>query len=334
MNTLYKKNFLKISDFNKQEILNIIILSKKLKQQRKENTEIKYLKNKKFALIFEKESTRTRCSFEIAALEQGAYTSYLSPGSIHLGYKESILDTLHFLEKIYDGIVYRGNNHNNLKKISKNSSIPIWNGLTEKHHPTQILADLLTIIEYSKKSLFEIKLVYIGDASNNIANSLLEMAILFSLQICFIAPKEFWPKNNKIQKYEKKYNTKNTCTENIAEGIKYADFIYTDVWISLGEPKKNHNKKITLLKKYQINQKLLALTNNSDVKVLHCLPALHDNQTNMGKEISQKYNLKNGIEITDIVFQKNKKIIFEQSENKMHTIKALMIYTLNKKVLY
>lgn len=332
MNSLYKKNFLKISDFNKNEIQTIINLAFFLKKQKKSKKEIQYLKNKKIALIFEKESTRTRCAFEIAAFEQGAYSSYFGPGNIHLGYKESTIDTIKILNRMYDGVQYRGNEHKTIKILSQYTKIPIWNGLTNKYHPTQLLADILTMIEFSpKKQISHISCAYVGDASNNISNTILEMAAIMGFEIRFIAPKQYWPNNKLLYKYQNQEKKNNIfCTENIEEGVKNVDFIYTDVWISMGEPEDLWDKKIKILKKYQVNRKMIELTKNSNVKVLHCLPALHDKNTKMGKKFSKLYQFHDGIEITNEVFKKYNNIIFEQAENRLHSIKALMIATLKK----
>ncbi|WP_343128046.1 ornithine carbamoyltransferase [Buchnera aphidicola (Takecallis taiwana)] len=335
MNSLYKKHFLKMQDCTKYEINQIINLAQVIKKNRNNKQEIKYLKNKKIALVFEQESTRTRCSFEVAAFEQGAQISYLGSGNIHLGYKESLADTIQVLNRLYDGIGYRGLQHNNIKILSHYAKIPIWNALTKKYHPTQLLADLLTIKEYTvNKLVSEITLVYVGDASNNIANTLLELSLIIGFKLRLVSPKEYWPKSNIIDKIYKDNKKNFLCTENIQSGVKDADFIYTDVWLSMGDSKKEWDKKIHLLKKYQINQQLLSYTKNYNVKVLHCLPALHDQNTVISKKISELYNLQDGIEITNEVFQSNKDIIFNQSENKLHTIKSLMILTLNKNIDY
>ncbi|WP_343182386.1 ornithine carbamoyltransferase [Buchnera aphidicola] len=333
MKKLYKRNFLKISDFNKSEITKIIQFARILKKNKEKKKEVRYLKNKKIALIFEQESTRTRCAFEIAAFEQGAYTSYFAPNNLHLGYKESAHDTIKVMEKIYDGIAYRGIKHNNLKILSENSNIPIWNGLTEKYHPTQLLADILTMQECTpQKKISEIICTYVGDASNNIANTILELASILGFNLRLVAPKLYWPNKNTLNKYQIKYNKKILCTEDIEQGVKNTDFIYTDVWLSMGTNQKELEKRIKILRKYQVNYQMLELTKNLNIKVLHCLPALHDINTILGKNISEKYNMQNGIEITNDVFQDNKNIIFTQSNNKLHTIKSLMILTLKKNV--
>ncbi|CAL4321970.1 ornithine carbamoyltransferase [Buchnera aphidicola] len=327
MKSLFKKHIIKISNFNKHEIQKIIELSLYLKKNRNNQQEIQYLKNKKIALIFEQESTRTRCAFEIAAIEQGAYSSYFGPGNMHLGYKESIIDTAKILSKMYDGIQYRGNDHNVIKILSKYASVPVWNGLTNKYHPTQLIADLLTMIEFSRnKNISEIICSYLGDASNNIGNSLVELAGIMGFQLNLIAPKKYWPDQKILNKYIKSNNI--ICTENINQGIYQSDFIYTDVWVSMGETEDAWKKKIELLRKYQVNKKIIQIAQNPKVKILHCLPALHDKNTKIGKKISNLYQFNDGIEITNEIFDKYNRIIFQQAENRLHTIKAILISTL------
>ncbi|AAO27054.1 ornithine carbamoyltransferase anabolic [Buchnera aphidicola str. Bp (Baizongia pistaciae)] len=338
MNALYKKNFLKLSDFTSLDIRNIINIACILKYQKKNKNEFPYLKNKNIVLIFEKQSTRTRCAFEIASFDQGAQVTYLGPGSTHLGYKESIQDTARVLSSIYDGIQYRGHNHETIKNLAKYSNVPVWNGLTEKFHPTQILADLLTIYEtLPEKSFCNIKCAYVGDARNNISNTLLEASSLLGLNLCLVAPKCFWPNYDfflKCQLKAKKNHGNIICTEDIQKGVRGADFIYTDVWVSMGEPKKTWHNRIKLLKKYQVNLKMLLLTQNKKIKVLHCLPSFHDKNTIVGEEIINKHNLDNGIEITNQVFNSQSDVIFRQSENRLHTIKALLLSTLLKEFPY
>ncbi|CAL4321950.1 ornithine carbamoyltransferase [Buchnera aphidicola] len=328
MNTYYLRNFLRLQDFQKKDILFLIKYAEKIKFQKKIQKEKKLLKNKNIVLLFEKESTRTRCSFEIAAFNQGAQTTYLGPGNTHLGYKESIEDTSQTLGKLYDGIVYRGHKHSNIEKIAQYSKIPVWNGLTNTFHPTQILSDLLTIKEIFKNIPFKkIKIAYIGDTNNNISNSLLEASQILNFNLKLISPKIYFPK----KKFFKKYNIKNFSkknilyTEDIEKGVKNVDLIYTDVWISMGDNIDLQEKKIKLLKDYQVNKNILKLTKNPLIKVFHCLPALHDNHTQFGKKLMKKFNLKNGIEISNDVFQTNRKIIFQQSENRLHIVKALLI---------
>ncbi|ABJ90693.1 ornithine carbamoyltransferase [Buchnera aphidicola] len=329
MNTIYKKSFLKLSDLNYQEIIYLIKLSKFFKKKKKDKKEKKYLKGKNIVLIFEKQSTRTRCAFEVAAYDQGANTTYLSPTDTHMGYKESIHDTAKVLGKMYDGIQYRGYHDNILKKIQKYSKIPVWNGLTNTFHPTQILADLLTMTEtLPKKSIQEITCAYIGDAKNNIANTLLEAANITGLKLNIISPENYWPKKN-IRDIKNKKNI--LYTKNIEKGVYKVDFIYTDVWVSMGDKSMKWKKKIKELYDYQVNQKMLNMTKNSNVKILHCLPALHDKESTLGLKIHKKYNLKNGLEISNNVFFSKKNLCFEQSENRLHTIKALLVSCLHKK---
>ncbi|AEO08157.1 ornithine carbamoyltransferase [Buchnera aphidicola] len=336
MNNLYKRNCLRLLDFNLLELEHIIKLSKKLKQNKKNNEEIQLLKKKNIALIFEKESTRTRCAFELAAFDQGAHITYLGPGSTHIGKKESIEDTAKILGRLYDGIQYRGHNHKTIEILAKYSKVPVWNGLTEKFHPTQLFADLLTIQEiFPNKKFHEIKCAYVGDTRNNIGNSLLEAALLCNFDLRFIAPKKYWPEKKLLKFYQAKtsdHTSNIICTENIQQGVKNVDFIYTDVWVSMGESKETWKQKIQLLHNYQVNSAMLDMTNNPNVKVLHCLPALHDDNTEIGKDLFKKYGFKNGVEITNDVFQKNEKIIFEQAENRLHTIKAILISSLLKQI--
>jgi len=332
MNDLYQRDCLRLLDFTSLELQNIIILAQKLKKYKKNNQEIQLLKKKNIALIFEKESTRTRCSFEVAAFDQGAHVTYLGPGSTHLGTKESIEDTAKILGRLYDGIQYRGHNHTTVEILAKNSKAPVWNGLTEKFHPTQLLADLLTIKEiFPEKNFYEIKCAYVGDTRNNMGNSFLEAASLIGLDLRLVAPEEYWPEKSLFKFCQKQTRNKKgniICTKNIEEGVKNVDFIYTDVWVSMGESEKKWEKRIQLLKSYQVNRSMLDSTQNKKIKVLHCLPALHDHKTKIGRSKLKKYGFKNGMEITDDVFQKNQQTIFEQAENRLHTIKAILISSL------
>ncbi|QCI24429.1 ornithine carbamoyltransferase [Buchnera aphidicola (Muscaphis stroyani)] len=336
MNSFYQRHFLKLSDFTCSELKKIISLSKKLKVLKKKNKEIPMLRKKNIVLIFEKESTRTRCSFEVAAFDQGANVTYLGPGSTHLGTKESIEDTAKILGRMYDGIQYRGHNHEIIETLSKYSNVPVWNGLTEKFHPTQLISDLFTIQEiFPNKKFSDIKCAYVGDARNNIGNSLLEAASIVGLDLRLISPKKYWPEKKffiTCQKRSQKNNGKVICTENILHGIENVDFIYTDVWVSMGESAEIWEKRIKLLRKYQVNDEMLNMTNNTQIKVLHCLPALHDQKTEISKSILKQYALKNGIEITNDVFKKHENIIFEQAENRLHTIKSILLLSLLKNV--
>ncbi|VFP88423.1 Ornithine carbamoyltransferase subunit I [Buchnera aphidicola (Cinara piceae)] len=337
MKTLYKKSLLQLSDYTYKEIIYLIKLSQFLKKQKYDKKENKYIKGKNIALIFEKESTRTRCAFEIAAYDQGANITYLGPNDTHIGYKESIQDSAKVLGRMYDAVQYRGYNDKIIKNFKKYSKIPVWNGLTDTFHPTQILADLLTIKEiYPTKPFKKIKCAYVGDAQNNIANTLLEAAYITGLKINIVAPKIYWPKKNflfKIIKQRKK-NKNIIYTDNIKKGVRNVDFIYTDVWVSMGEKKDIWKKKIKELYPYQINKKMLKMTDNKNIKVLHCLPALHDKKSILGNEIHNKFNIDNGLEITHDIFNSDVNLSFEQSENRLHTIKALLVSCLSKKSFF
>ncbi|PPI87941.1 ornithine carbamoyltransferase [Candidatus Pantoea edessiphila] len=334
MCNLYLRHFLRLLDFSLEEIQYLIKLSSELKQAKKNLNEVQHLKGKNIVLLFEKESTRTRCSFEVAAYDQGANITYLNQNTSQIGYKESIKDTARVLGRIYDGIQYRGFNQELIEEIAKYSSIPVWNGLTNEFHPTQLLADLLTIQEHiPEKKLNEIKLVYVGDARNNIGNSILEVAALTGLQLRILTDKNFWPKNRFIHhciQISKKNGGRIIFTDNIKEGVENVDFIYTDVWVSMGESKEIWDNRIKLLRSYQVDSNMLKLTNNPQVKFLHCLPSLHDKNTVLGLDLSKKYNFQNGIEVSNEVFESSHSIVFDQAENRLHTIKAIMVATLTK----
>lgn len=336
MNNLYQRHCLRLSNFTKKELKNILMLSKKLKKIKRDNREIQLLKKKNIVLIFDKESTRTRCSFEVAAFDQGANVTYLGPGDTHLGTKESVEDTAKILSRLYDGIQYRGHDHKIIETLSQYSKVPVWNGLTKKFHPTQLLADLLTMQEiFPKKEFYQIKCAYVGDAHNNMGNSLLEAASITGLELRLVSPKECWPKQKNLIFYQekaKKNNGKIICTEDVSIGVRNVDFIYTDVWVSMGESPEIWKKRIQLLTSYQVNQSMLDLTENYKIKVLHCLPALHNHKTNIGISILKKYGLKNGMEITDDIFQKHQDTIFDQAENRLHTIKAMLLSSLLKSI--
>ncbi|QJC33238.1 ornithine carbamoyltransferase [Enterobacteriaceae endosymbiont of Donacia clavipes] len=340
MNQFYNKHFLKLSDFSKKDIFELIKISEKLKYDKKNFQEKKTLINKNIILIFEKNSTRTRCSFEIACFDQGANVTYLDIKNSHIGYKESLKDSARILSNMYNGLQYRGKYQKNLEIFAKYSKIPVWNGLTNEFHPTQILADLLTIKEHTKnKNIDQIKLSYIGDINNNISLSLIEASIIIDFELYLISPQKIEANNNPyINNILKKIKNKNKIhiTNNIDIGIKNADFVYTDVWLSMGEKTslKLWEKKIKIFSNYQVNKLLLIKSNNPNIKVMHCLPSLHlynHYKKLFTKEIISKYKLFNGLEITNEVFESNNSIIFQQAENKIHTIKAVMTSTLLKK---
>ncbi|ATF90942.1 Ornithine carbamoyltransferase chain F [Cedecea neteri] len=334
MSHFYQKNFLKLLDFTPAQLNELLTLSAKLKSDKKKGTEIQHLNGKNIALIFEKDSTRTRCSFEVAAYDQGARVTYLGPSGSQIGHKESIKDTARVLGRIYDGIQYRGYGQDIVETLASYAGVPVWNGLTNEYHPTQLLADLLTMQEQLPgKNLNEMALVYAGDARNNMGNSMLEAAALTGLDLRLVAPKACWPDEKLVAECKamaEKTGGKITLTEDVAAGVKGADFIYTDVWVSMGEAKEKWAERIALLRPYQVNSAMLALTGNPQVKFLHCLPAFHDDQTTLGKQMAQEFDLHGGMEVTDEVFESSHSVVFDQAENRMHTIKAVMVATLAK----
>ncbi|ELY4573971.1 ornithine carbamoyltransferase [Cronobacter turicensis] len=334
MSALYQKSFLKLLDFTPAQIRMLLELSAKLKNDKKNGVEVQKLTGKNIALIFEKDSTRTRCSFEVAAYDQGARVTYLGPSGSQIGHKESIKDTARVLGRMYDGIQYRGFGQEIVETLAQFAGVPVWNGLTDEFHPTQLLADLLTMQEHLPGKAFnEMTLVYAGDARNNMGNSMLEAAALMGLDLRLVAPESCWPAAKLVtecQALAKETGGRIMLTEDIAAGVKGADFIYTDVWVSMGEAKEKWAERIALLRPYQVNSQMLAQTGNPNVKFLHCLPAFHDDQTTLGKQMAQEYGLKGGMEVTDEVFESTHSIVFDQAENRMHTIKAVMVATLSE----
>lgn len=328
--TLKNRHFLRLMDFTPAEIQFLLALSAKLKADKKAGKEAKTLQGKNIALIFEKSSTRTRCAFEVSAFDQGANVSYIGPSGSQIGHKESMKDTARVLGRMYDGIQYRGYGQALVQTLADFSGVPVWNGLTDEFHPTQILADFLTMLEHCNKPLNQIKMAYLGDARNNMGNSFVEGAALMGVDLRLVAPKQFFPEQallDEVAEQAVKSGAKITCTEDVAEGVKNVDFIYTDVWVSMGEPESAWVERIALMKPYQVNAELMAKTGNPNTKFMHCLPAFHDDQTVLGKEIAEKYGM-NGLEVSDEVFESEASIVFDEAENRMHTIKAVMVATL------
>ena len=334
MSSFYQKHFLKLLDFTPAEINTLLQLAARLKADKKQGQEVPQLSGKNIALIFEKDSTRTRCSFEVAAYDQGARVTYLGPSGSQIGHKESIKDTARVLGRMYDGIQYRGHGQEVVETLAEFAGVPVWNGLTNEFHPTQLLADLLTMQEHLPGKKFnEMTLVYAGDARNNMGNTMLEAAALTGLDLRLVAPKACWPEERLVAECKAlaaQTGGKITLTEDVAAGVKGADFIYTDVWVSMGEAKEKWAERITLLRDYQVNSNMMQLTGNPQVKFLHCLPAFHDDQTVLGKQMAEAYGLHGGMEVTDEVFESAASIVFDQAENRMHTIKAVMVATLAK----
>ena len=335
MSQLYQRHFLRLLDFTPAEITGLVDLATSLKAAKKNGEEVQYLKGKNIVLIFEKDSTRTRCSFEVAAYDQGANVTYLAPSGSQIGHKESMKDTARVLGRMYHGIQYRGYGQALVEALAEHAGVPVWNGLTDEFHPTQLLADLLTMQEHlPEKSFDQMTFVYAGDARNNMGNTMLEAAALTGLDLRLVAPKACWPDEKLVAECRaaaEKTGGKITLTEDIAAGVKGADFIYTDVWVSMGEPKEVWAERIALLRDYQVNMDMLKLTGNPQVKFLHCLPAFHDDQTVLGQQMAQQYDLHGGMEVTDEVFESEHSIVFDQAENRLHTIKAVMVATLAKR---
>lgn len=327
---LRNRSFVKLLDYIPEEIEFLLELSKDLKKAKYTGTEQQKLKGKNIALIFEKDSTRTRCAFEVAALDQGAHVSYIGPTGSQIGKKESMKDTARVLGRMYDGIEYRGYGQNIVEELAKYAGVPVWNGLTTEFHPTQILADFLTMMEHCDKPLNKIAFTFSGDAHNNVGNSLMVGSAKMGMDFRATSPKECWPDEalvNKCREIAKETGAKITLTESVDEGVKGVDFIYTDVWVSMGEPAEVWEKRIKLLKPYQVNAEMVKKTGNPKVKFLHCLPAFHNRQTVVGEDIFRKYGL-DGMEVTEDVFESSMSVVFDEAENRLHTIKAVMVATL------
>jgi ornithine carbamoyltransferase len=327
---LKNRNFLKLLDFDPQEIRFLIDLAFELKKAKYAGTEQQRLKGKNIGLIFEKDSTRTRCAFEVAAHDQGAHVTYIGPTGSQIGHKESMKDTARVLGRLYDGIEYRGYGQDIVEELGKYAGVPVWNGLTTEFHPTQILADIMTMMEHSDKPLNQIAYCFLGDARNNVANSLLVGAAKLGMDYRAAAPKSCQPSQELVKRCKeiaKETGARITITDDVAKAVKGVDFLYTDVWVSMGESKELWETRIRLLKPYQVNKKLIAMTGNPRVKFLHCLPAFHNRETKVGEQIYRQYKL-NGMEVTDDVFESPASIVFDEAENRMHTIKAVMVATL------
>ncbi|CBA27562.1 ornithine carbamoyltransferase [Cronobacter turicensis] len=330
---LKNRNFLKLLDYTPAEIQYLIDLAMQLKADKKAGREKKTLVGKNIALIFEKTSTRTRCAFEVGAFDQGAQVTYLGPSGSQIGHKESMKDTARVLGRMYDGIEYRGYGQEIVEELAKFAGVPVWNGLTNEFHPTQILADLMTMLEHSPgKTLPQIRFAYLGDARNNMGNSLMVGAAKMGMEIRLVAPKAFWPEEALVEQCRAlaaETGARIILTEHVDEGVDGVDFLYTDVWVSMGEPKEAWAERVALMKPYQINQAVVKATGNPNVKFMHCLPAFHNEHTTVGREIEVAYGLK-GLEVTDDVFESPCSIVFDEAENRMHTIKAVMVATLGE----
>ena len=327
---LRNRSFVKLLDFTPKEIEFLLNLSADLKKAKYAGTEQPRLAGKNIALIFEKASTRTRCAFETAAYDQGAHVTYLGPTGSQLGTKESVKDTARVLGRMYDGIEYRGFGQERVEELAAHSGVPVWNGLTHEFHPTQVLADLLTMMEHSTKPLSQVKFAYLGDARNNMGNSLLVGAALMGMDFRSVSPRSVQPGDELVaqaQEIAERTGARIHITDDLDSGVKDCDFLCTDVWVSMGEPKEVWKERISLLKPYQINKEAMEKTGNPSVKFMHCLPAFHNRETIVGEDTYQKYGLE-AMEVTEEVFESEVSIVFDEAENRVHTIKAVMLATL------
>jgi ornithine carbamoyltransferase len=324
------RSFLKLADYTAEEIRYLLDSARALKAKKRAGAEEQRLKGKNIALIFEKTSTRTRCAFEVAAYDQGAHVTYLEPSGSQLGHKESVKDTARVLGRLYDGIEYRGFGQERIEELARYAGVPVWNGLTDEYHPTQALADFMTMREHCDKPLAGIAFCYLGDTRNNVANSLLVGGAKLGMDVRLAGPRELWPREELVRYCRaeaEKSGARITISESVAEGVSGADFLYTDVWLSMGEPAEKWRERVALLRPYQINRATLELTGVPTVKCLHCLPAFHNRETSVGEKMFREYGL-DGMEITEDVFESEHSIVFDQAENRLHTIKAIMLATL------
>ncbi len=327
---LRNRSFVKEIDFSQKEWRFLLDLAAELKRSKYAGSEQPRLIRKNIALIFEKTSTRTRCAFEVAAFDQGACVTYLDPSGSQIGHKESMEDTARVLGRMYDGIQYRGSAQHNVETLASHAGVPVWNGLTDEWHPTQSLCDMLTMREHARKNDSDVAFAFVGDAGNNVGNSLLVAGALMGMDVRIAAPKELW-NNDEVLDHARTIaadtGARITHTEDVAEGVRGVDYVYTDVWVSMGEPKEVWAERINLLKPYQVNTDLLALTGNPHVKFMHCLPGFHDRHTQVGEDLYQATGMA-ALEVTDEVFESAHSIVFDQAENRMHTIKAVLVATL------
>jgi ornithine carbamoyltransferase len=324
------RSLLKTADLTQREFRYLLDLARDLKRAKYAKTEQQHLRGKNIALIFEKTSTRTRCAFEVAAYDQGARITFLDPVSSQIGHKESAKDTARVLGRMYDAIEFRGYSQEIVESIQEYSNVPVYNGLTDDDHPTQMLADILTMREYSDKPLHDISYAYVGDCRSNMGHSLMVAGLLVGMDVRICGPKQLWPDETharRARELEAAYGGKLTVTDQPVAAVKGVDFVHTDVWVSMGEPKEIWQTRIELLRPYQVNAALMAATGNPMVRFMHCLPAFHNAETKVGRDIQEQFGM-SGLEVTEEVFESEASIVFEQAENRMHTIKALMVATL------
>jgi ornithine carbamoyltransferase len=330
---LRNRSLLTVQDYTQREFRYLLDLARDLKRAKYAGTEQKHLQGKEVCLIFEKTSTRTRCSFEVACHDQGAHVTYLDPAGSQIGHKESFKDTARVLGRMFDAIEYRGASQKGVEELARYAGVPVYNGLTDEYHPTQMLADVMTMREHCDKPIADIKFAYVGDTRSNMGHSLMIAGALMGMDVRIGGPRSLWPADeyqNIAHGLEAKYGAKLTITDDPQAAVKGVDFIHTDVWVSMGEPKEVWRERIALLTPYQVNAGLMKASGNPQVRFLHCLPAFHDTETTLGKQIAETYGLTGGLEVTDEVFESEANIAFEQAENRMHTIKALLVATLGE----
>ncbi|MFH8610346.1 ornithine carbamoyltransferase [Streptomyces sp. NPDC018029] len=324
------RHFLKELDFTADEFRGLLDLAAELKAAKKAGTETRRLRGKNIALIFEKSSTRTRCAFEVAAADQGASTTYIDPSGSHIGKKESAKDTARVLGRMFDAIEFRGDAQDTVETLAAHAGVPVYNGLTDSWHPTQMLADMLTMTEHGTKPLTGTAFAYLGDARFNMGNSYLITGALLGMDVRVVAPRAYWPAEDIVARARElaaASGARLTLTEDVEEGVRGADFVGTDVWVSMGEPKEVWAERIAALAPYTVTMDVLRATGNADVKFLHCLPAFHDLGTQVGREVHETYGLE-ALEVTDEVFESAHSVVFDEAENRMHTIKAVLVATL------
>ena len=334
-NKLYQRDFLKETDFTPEELTYLLDLAAQLKQAKKARREPKFLADKNVVILFEKDSTRTRCSFEVAAYDQGARITYLGPSGSQMGKKESLADTARVLARFYDGIEYRGFEQERVEALAKHAHVPVWNGLTNEWHPTQFLADMLTMRECCNKPLCKQTLAYLGDARYNMGNSLMVGSALLGLDFRSVAPKALWTSDEVFEtatRIAKTTGARITRTESVPEGVKDCDFLSTDVWVSMGEPDSVWKERIELLTPYRVDAAAMEMTGNADCKFLHCLPSFHNRDTTVGEDIYRRFGIE-CMEVSDDVFESPRNMAFEEAENRLHTIKAVMVATMAEEPL-
>lgn len=330
---LRNRNLLTVQDYTQREFQYLLDLARDLKRAKYAKTEQKHLDGKEIVLIFEKTSTRTRCAFEVACYDQGAHVTYLDPAGSQIGHKESFKDTARVLGRMYDAIEYRGAAQSGVMQLAEYAGVPVFNGLTDEYHPTQMLADVMTMREHCDRPVHEIKYAYFGDTRSNMGHSLMIVGCLMGMDVRICGPKTLWPTDTYMKtarELAQRYGARLTVTDDVNAAVDGVDFVHTDVWVSMGEPKEVWKERIALLKPYQVDRALMKAAGNPRVRFMHCLPAFHDEETTLGKQIAEQFAVRGGLEVTNDVFESEMNIAFEQAENRMHTIKAILVATLGE----